>query len=122
MITKFIKESFFSAPKQQVFQFHERPDAFRVLTPSWDNIDIISTASTLRISEDIVRFVAKFLFLRFKFAMKHTVYEPFDLFVDEQQEGLFSFWRHEHRFVEAGWKSPDNSILADSGGSSSPEV
>ncbi|MFH1999430.1 MAG: TIGR01777 family oxidoreductase [Planctomycetota bacterium] len=113
MNSTFIKESFLSVPKRDLFAFHEQPDAFSLLTRKSDNIEVISTASTLKPSSDVVRFIAHFLFFRFRFAMIHTEYEPPDLFVDEQKEGLFTRWRHEHRFIEAGWKADPATLLQD---------
>ncbi len=113
MKVEFIRESVFSVPRERLFGFHEREDAFSLLTPAWENIEVLNTATTLRPSEEIVRFVAKFLFLRFRFGMQHTVYEPPELFVDEQREGLFSFWRHQHRFIEAGWDQEPATMLQD---------
>ena len=110
MCAKFIKESFFSASPQQLFEFHERKDAFSLLTPASQNIEVLSTASTLRPSEDVVRFITTFLFLKFRFEMIHTLYEPYEAFVDEQQKGLFSSWRHQHRFIPGGW-SGDPAVL-----------
>jgi len=109
----FEKQSFFSVPKKDLFQFHERPDAFNLLTPAEEEIEVLSTASTLAPSDDVVRFVSKFLMFKFRFAMVHTEYEPFSLFVDEQKEGLFQSWRHEHRFFEAGWREDPSSCLVD---------
>ena len=88
--------------KRELFAFHERADAFSLLTPDSANIEVESTASTLAPSDDVVRFAVKFGPLRFRFENVHTVYQPFDLFVDEQRKGLFAEWRHEHRFKEAG--------------------
>ena len=33
MKTRFIRENFYSVPRQELFEFHERPDAFGLLTP-----------------------------------------------------------------------------------------
>jgi ligand-binding SRPBCC domain-containing protein len=113
MKSTFSKESFFSVPQQALFEFHERRDAFSLLTPPSEGIEVLSTASTLAPSSDIVRFVTSFLFLKFKFEMIHTVYQPFDLFVDEQKSGLFSSWRHQHRFLPGGWKDDPAVLLQD---------
>jgi len=114
MKTRFNKESFFSLPREAVFAFHERPDAFQLLTPPSHNIEVISTASTLKPSDDVVRFIASFLFLKFRFEMVHTDYEPPERFVDQQKKGLFSSWRHEHRFVSGGWEKAPACMLSDS--------
>ncbi len=113
MRARFKKESFFSVPKQELFAFHERDDAFSLLTPASENIEVGSTASTLAPSDEVVRFAVRFGPLRFRFENVHTVYEPFDLFVDEQRRGLFTEWRHTHRFREAGWDGDPASMLSD---------
>ena len=113
MRARFRKESFFSVPKQELFAFHERDDAFSLLTPASENIEVESTASTLAPSDDVVRFAVTFGPLRFWFENVHTIYEPFDLFVDEQRKGLFTMWRHEHRFREAAWENDPASVLTD---------
>ena len=48
-----LAESFFSAPRRELFAFHERPDAFRLLTPEWAGVEVLSTVSTLRPSDEI---------------------------------------------------------------------
>jgi uncharacterized protein (TIGR01777 family) len=113
MRSRFVKESFFSVPKQELFSFHEREDAFSLLTPAWHKIDVLSTASTLEPSDEVVRFVARMFPFSFKFGMVHTDYQPPDMFADEQKEGLFSSWRHEHRFIQAGWENDPASLLSD---------
>ena len=104
MKSRFKRDLFASVSKQELFAFHERDDAFSLLTPASANIEVESTASTLAPSDDVVRFAVKFGPLRFWFENVHTVYQPFDLFVDEQRKGLFSIWRHEHRFREGAWE------------------
>ncbi|MCP4605707.1 MAG: TIGR01777 family protein [Proteobacteria bacterium] len=113
MRSQFKKASFFSVPKRELFEFHERDDAFSVLTPASENIEVQSTASTLAPSDEVVRFAVNFGPLKFRFENIHTAYEPFELFVDEQRKGLFSEWRHEHGFKEAGWEKDPASMLND---------
>jgi uncharacterized protein (TIGR01777 family) len=113
MRARFKRERFFSVSKRELFEFHERDDAFSLLTPASANIEVESTASTLAPSDDVVRFAVKFGPLRFRFENVHTVYRPFDLFVDEQRKGLFTHWRHEHRFREAAWDGDPASMLTD---------
>jgi uncharacterized protein (TIGR01777 family) len=113
MKSRFIRENFYSVPKRELFEFHERDDAFRLLTPDFANVEVEATVSTLAPSDEVARFAIKFGPLRFRAEHIHTVYEPFDLFVDEQQKGLFSEWRHEHRFLEGGWSESPASMLSD---------
>ncbi len=109
----FQKDSFFSVPPERVFELHERPDAFRLLSPEDFDVEVRSTASTLEPSTDIVRFDAKVLGLRFPFAMVHTAYRKPELFVDEQLEGFFDTWRHDHRFVRGGYRGDPATMLSD---------
>ena len=113
MKTAFIKESFFSASRQRLFEFHERADAFELLTPASETIKVLSTASSLAPSGEVVRFQTSFLLFKFNFGMIHTVYEPPGLFVDEQKEGLFSYWRHHHVFIQGGWNEDPACLLRD---------
>jgi uncharacterized protein (TIGR01777 family) len=109
----FKRESFFSAPPADVFAFHERDEAIRLLTPEWSKVEFRSTASTLEPSDDVVRFSVGFFGMKFRFEMVHTVYEPPGLFVDEQRAGLFSSWRHEHRIHAGGWERSPGARLED---------
>ncbi len=113
MKSKFRKQSVFAVSGRELFEFHERDDAFSLLTPASENVEVESTASTLAPSDDVVRFTVRFGPIRFGFENVHTVYEPYDLFVDEQRKGLFSSWRHEHHFTEAGWDRDPSSMLTD---------
>ena len=113
MRARFRRDLFASVSKQEIFEFHEREDAFPLLTPASANIVVESTASTLAPSDDVVRFAVKFGPLKFWFENVHTVYQPFDLFVDEQRKGLFKEWRHAPRFREAAWEEAPASMLTD---------
>ncbi len=113
MNSTFKKASFYSVPKRELFAFHERKDAFSLLTPASFNIDVESTVSTLRPSAETARFITHFMGLKFGFEMAHTVYEPPDLFVDEQRQGLFTSWKHYHRFTQAGWEGDPASMMTD---------
>jgi len=113
MRARFRRDLFASVSKRELFEFHEREDAFTLLTPAFAGVEVASTASTLAPSDDVVRFAVKFGPLRFRFENVHTLYEPFDLFVDEQRKGLFAEWRHAHRFKEAAWDGDPAAMLTD---------
>jgi uncharacterized protein (TIGR01777 family) len=113
MRATFRKTSFFSVTVEELFRFHERADAFELLTPASANIEVGSVASTLAPSDDVVRFAVKFGPMRFRFENVHTEYVPPALFVDEQRKGLFTEWRHEHRFASGGWEEDPASMLVD---------
>jgi uncharacterized protein (TIGR01777 family) len=109
----FNKESFYPVTARELFEFHERPDAFELLTPPSSGVEVLSTASTLAPSDDVVRFAVPFLFFKLAFENVHTDYRPYELFADEQRRGLFRSWRHEHRFHEGGWGPAVGSRMQD---------
>ena len=113
MRSRFSKESFFQVPRHALFAFHERPDAFRLLTPASAGVEVESTVSTLRPSDERAAFRTGLGPIRFRFEFAHTDYEEDRFFADEQRKGLFSVWRHEHRFAEAGWEGAPASLLSD---------
>ena len=109
----FEKDSFYSVSPQTLFELHERPDAFSILSPKDLNIEVMNAATTLRPSDEVVEFAVGVLGLRFPFAMVHTVYEKPHRFVDEQLRGPFSTWKHEHRFIQGGWREDPATLLRD---------
>jgi uncharacterized protein len=113
MKARFVKESFFSVTRQELFAFHEEAKAFALLTPPSSRVKVLTSASTIRPSEEVVKFVVSFLFFKFRFEMVHTEYQESERFVDEQKRGLFSKWRHVHRFLSGGWRGDPASLLID---------
>jgi uncharacterized protein len=85
------------ASAEEAFAWHARPGAFERLTPPWERIDVVERTggiedgarATLRVHAGPVplRWVAV-----------HQDYVPGRRFVDEQVEGPFSHWVHQHLF------------------------
>lgn len=109
----FQRDTVYSVPAQTLFEFHERPDAFRVLSPEFMQVDVVNTATTLKPSDEIVRFNTNMLGVRFPFAMVHTVYDPPERFVDVQLRGFFSTWKHDHLLIQGGWPGAPATMLRD---------
>src|SRR5688572_2868823 len=86
---------------EEAFAWHERAGAFERLTPPWERVTVLErtggirdgarTAVTIGVGPARLRWVAA-----------HRDYVEGRQFVDEQAEGPFSHWRHEHRFEPAG--------------------
>ncbi len=113
MTASFVQESVFSASPEELFGFHERPDAFRLLTPSWLGVEVHQTVSTLAPSDEVASFTTRFVGVPLRFEMAHTAYEPPHLFVDEQRRGLFRHWRHRHLVTAGGWQGQPDAMLRD---------
>jgi uncharacterized protein len=86
---------------EEAFAWHERPGAFERLTPPWERVTVLErsggiregarTAVSVRVGPALFRWVAV-----------HRDYVEGRRFVDEQVEGPFSHWIHEHRFEPEG--------------------
>lgn len=98
---RFIKESRISAPRAEVFAFHERPDALELLTPPWERVRIIKPPRSLKPgSRAVVR--VKLGIFSIECVAEHVEYEPGVLFSDRQIAGPFGHWFHRHRFLDDG--------------------
>lgn len=112
----FQHRSTYPQPVAKVFGWHTRPGAFTRLTPpGWASVisgpsDSLTVGSRirLRVSDPLTQLLPGNLGLNW--LVQHVAFEPDRLFVDEQLEGPFKAWRHEHHF-EPGPK--DSTVITD---------
>ncbi|HEX2218945.1 MAG TPA: TIGR01777 family oxidoreductase [Gemmatimonadales bacterium] len=103
------RTSILPASAEEAFAWHERAGAFERLAPPWERLEIIERSGGIREgARTVVR--VRVGPVRFRWVARHRDYEPGRRFVDEQVEGPFSRWIHEHRFEPAG---PDASQYTD---------
>ncbi|HUE75309.1 MAG TPA: SRPBCC family protein [Chloroflexota bacterium] len=95
---RFVHESIIAASPADVFHFHERPEALRLLTPWWSGARIMSPPRDLRTGSIAVIHLG-FGRLTMEWIAEHTVYEPPGLFVERQVFGPFAHWEHFHHFL-----------------------
>jgi ligand-binding SRPBCC domain-containing protein len=93
-----VKSILIDAPVDNVFRFHERPDALSLLSPRFPPVRMtgrtgsgIDAGSRVELRVGMLQWIAL-----------HTVYEKNRLFVDEQLRGPFAKWVHRHEFEAAG--------------------
>lgn len=86
------------ATPAEVFAFHERPDAFRLLTPWWSGAYVVAAAPNLRPGARATIRLGPPLLGRMWVA-EHTVYDPPRVFVEHQVSGPFRYWEHHHRIL-----------------------
>ena len=106
---RFEKSSVIKASVEEVFAFHERPEALALLIPPWDPSKIITPPKGLE-AGTVVELETRVGPFKQRIEAEHTAYEKNALFVDEMRKGPFKRWRHEHRF-EA---HPEGCLLTDS--------
>lgn len=98
---KFEKSTVFDASVEDVFAFHERPEAFELLLPPWETTEIVQPPTSLAAGTTVVLRQKVGLFW-ITIEAVHVAYEKNVLFVDEMRRGPFAKWRHEHRFTAEG--------------------
>jgi ligand-binding SRPBCC domain-containing protein len=106
---RFIKESRIAAPIDQVFAFHESPDALARLTPPWEKVEIEESVGSI-LPGSRVKLRTRFGPFRLRLIAEHTEYDPPNLFADRQVQGPFASWYHRHLFRTDG---SDGTILRD---------
>ncbi len=94
-------ESFIAASPERVFAFHERPDAFALLTPWWSGARVVRPAASLRPGERALLVLGRGP-LSVAWEAVHEVYEPPKCFVESQVRGPFRSWRHRHLVLPEG--------------------
>ena len=105
---RFTARSVIRTTPEQLFAFHELPDAFRHLLPPREKIRVIQVAPNLNAgSRTIVEIRIAFLWVTFE--SLHTAYDPPHSFEDQQVRGPFRSWRHRHIFES----HPDGAVLID---------
>lgn len=93
---KFVKESIINAKPEQVFAFHELPDALARLMPPWERATVIQPPVNLRVGTRVIIEIKIFGFITQKLIAEHTKYEPPTMFEDTLVQSPFRSWRHQH--------------------------
>lgn len=106
---KFVKESIIKASPEDVFAFHERPDAIELLVPPWENAQVVQKAEISKIGSRAIIETRLFGLISVRWIAEHTAYDPPRMFEDVQISGPFKSWRHQH-IVEP---HADGAILRD---------
>lgn len=106
---RFIARCIIRTTPEQLFAFHELPDAFARLMPPWEKSRVIESAPNLQVGSRAIvdAHIALWFFVRWE--SLHTAYDPPYSFEDQQVRGPFRSWRHRH-MVEA---HPDGAMLID---------
>ena len=97
-MSTFIYRSLMPASPDRVFAFHERPDAFRLLTPWWSGARVVVAAPTLQPGSQAIIHLGPPI-LGVNWVAEHTIYLPPYEFVEHQISGPFRIWEHHHRIL-----------------------
>jgi uncharacterized protein (TIGR01777 family) len=86
---------------EAVWNWHTRPGAFERLSPPWRPVRVLQSGTGIRLDEGKTLALSSGL-LPIRWQLRHVAVEPGHGFVDEQVDGPFSVWRHEHWFEPDG--------------------
>lgn len=93
----------------RAFEFFEAPENLSRITPPWLSFRI-ATQGPVRMRKGArIDYHIRWLGLKLKWRTLITEYEPPRYFVDEQIEGPYRFWRHEHTIEP----DPSGAIIGD---------
>lgn len=93
------------APVEEVFRFHEQPDALTLLPPAFPRVHLISRTGTgIEQNSRLELSIGPF-----DWVALHTAYTRNRRFEDHQEAGPFDQWIHRHDFESVG----DRTRLTD---------
>src|SRR5215217_6967321 len=98
-----------AASAADVLAWHSNPGAFERLTPPWMNVRVLDGVGGIE-PGDWKRLRVGAGPIGVPWTLVHRNAEDGTGFVDEQTDGPFASWRHEHRFLSDG---PKRSVLED---------
>lgn len=92
---RFIRTLEVAAPASTLWAFHERPDAFSLLVPPWEHLEVLQPPTSLAVgTRVIVR--QRIGLLSVTVTAEHVAYEPGRMFADRMAGGPFKHWLHRH--------------------------
>jgi ligand-binding SRPBCC domain-containing protein len=89
-----------SAPLADVFAFFAEPRNLARITPSWLAFRMLNPDGVTMRTGERIEYRIRPLGVPQRWVSEITAYDPPHFFVDEQREGPYRRWRHEHRFSE----------------------
>jgi ligand-binding SRPBCC domain-containing protein len=101
------------AALDRTFEFFSRPENLARITPPWLGFRMVGGDADMREGLRIEYRVRPLGFPQ-KWVSEITAYDPPHRFVDEQVEGPYARWHHEHRFraVDGGTEVTDTVTYA----------
>lgn len=90
----FVRRTRIPAPAAEVFQWHDRPDAFERLTPPWEHVRVVER--TGGIADGRLTIELRAGPFRRRWIAQHGDFQPGRQFRDVQIAGPFARWEHTH--------------------------
>jgi ligand-binding SRPBCC domain-containing protein len=88
------------APRDEVFAFFSDPHNLARITPSWLRLTIREIDEPPMRKDFRIEHTLRWLFVRLRWDVLITDFQPPRHFTDEQVKGPYKVWRHLHTFEE----------------------
>ena len=85
----------------EAFEVFENPYNLARITPPWLNFRVTSKENVRMREGARIDYAIRWMRLPLRWRTLITEYEPPNSFVDEQEKGPYTRWRHRHTFTEA---------------------
>ena len=114
----FERSTILPLPRESVFDFFSRAENLELLTPPWLSFRILTPRPIQMYEGALIDYQLRLHGIPLRWRSEITVLEPPHRFVDEQRQGPYRLWVHEHRFteVDGGTKVEDRVRYAVLGG------
>lgn len=86
-------------PLEEVFAFYAEPRNLALITPLWLGFRIVSPGPLVMRAGLVIEYRVHPLRVPQRWVSEITEYEPPHRFVDEQRQGPYALWHHEHLFA-----------------------
>ena len=87
-------------PRERVFEFFSHAENLEILTPHWLHFSILSPSPIEMKTGTRIRYRLRLHGIPLRWESEITAWEPPRRFVDEQRNGPYRLWIHEHQFLE----------------------
>ena len=92
-------------PLEKAFEFHSDTNNLKKITPEFIKVKLVKIDLPLRLDSEIILEITQFGFLKTKWNIKLTDFQPNILITDTQTKGPFKIWKHSHCFEEKEGKT-----------------
>lgn len=96
------REQHLRAPLTEVFPFVASPENLELLTPKFLHFEVVTPRPIGMQVGQRIEYRIRLRGVPMKWISEIAVHEPPHRFVDVQIKGPYSFWYHEHRFIDEG--------------------
>jgi ligand-binding SRPBCC domain-containing protein len=97
-------------PRQEVFNFFADPKNLERITPAWLRFEMLTPPEVELAPGTLLDYRLRLRGIPLRWQSEIAVWDPPYRFVDRQTKGPYSFWVHEHTFIDL-----DGSTLVEDG-------